>query len=52
MVSRTLHNHPPILLLFARYLTYPARVEQVYSLYSVYSTFLLCHLTIAELLLY
>ena len=29
MVIRTLHNHPRMLLRSARYLTYPARVEQV-----------------------
>jgi len=50
MVIRTLHNHPLTLFLSAHYLTYRARVEQSYRLYSVYTTFLLCRSTIAELL--
>ena len=50
IVIRALHNDPLMLLLPAHYLTYRAREEQLYRLHSVYSAFLLCRLTIAELL--
>jgi hypothetical protein len=39
MVIRTFHNHLPMLLLSAHHKTYPARVEHLYRLYSVYNIY-------------